>query len=757
MSDEPSGAPGTDVEELREQLTIELSRLLLRMDRTCGRNADRAGIARRLNVSLSSLYAYLSGKTLPRALVLDELLRILNATEAEFRMLSTLRDELELAQQAARTKRSESGLADPQPQQLPPDTGYFVGRAAECERLDTLLAEQDKTSLIVAIDGTAGVGKTALASRWAHRIKHCFPDGQLHVDLRSYGPEQPVETADALHGFLRALHVPHDGIPIALPEKVALFRTLVASRRILVFLDNARTVDQIRPLLPGGPRCLVLITTRNRLEGLYVREGAHLLTLDMLSRQEALGLLELRLGTGRLADEAAAADEIVTLCARLPLALGIAAARLARPGRSLDGFASQLRSIRLDALGSRDPDIDLRTVFQTSFTLLPQNAARVFQLLGVYGGATIGVAACAALCGISPTEARKLLEILTDAHMMSEPVPGRFSAHDLLREFARHLAGRLGEQERHTALGRILDHYVVAAIHASRLIRPHRMDELPEPEAELATGAIETVDEAMGWFDAELPVLNELPARASAQGFDEHSWKLAWACTVYLRRTGRPEQRVTMHRTGLAAALRAGDPIVCAASKRMLAEALSRFGGQAEAVELLHASLLESEAAGFARGVLQAHLALERIQAADGRTVEALHHARAALTAAREVADPLAQADGLTGLAKILQEVGETEEAVTHAQEALALYEQVGFMEGEADILCCLGRVEQALGRYDQAIAYLVRALEYDRLLGDGFWEAQVLIYLADAYEAAGDKASAHVARRDATALSETL
>lgn len=759
MSDGSPHTSVSDSEELRSRFAAELSTLLVRVERTTGHSVDRAGLARRLNISPSSLYAYLSGQTVPRTLILDRLLRILNATDGELHRLSTLRDALETSK---RTSRSGKAVATApgevaRPRQLPIAI-HCVGREKELALLDTVLeTHRQHSPCIIAIDGTAGVGKTTLATNWAHRVSSRYPDGQLYVDLRGYGPEEPAEPEQILHGLLEAFGVPPRSIPVDPAAKAALYRTVVADQRLLFFLDNARSVAQIRPLLPSSPLCLVVLTTRNRMEGLSVRENAHSLTLDVLSPPASLDLLRLRLGTVRVAEESHAARDIVELCCRLPLALGIAAARLSRPGLTLEAYAARLRTYRLDALGSNDPDIDLRTGFQASFALLPHDGAHLFRLLGAVSGPDIDLSACAALVGASPSETARLLAVLVDASMLEELPSGRFTSHDLLREFARHLADDIAEPKRQAALERALDYYVTAAVAASRLIRPDRFDELPDLDADPDVPPLGSLDEAMGWFATEMPVLNVMQTHATNHGFDEHAWKLAWACTVFLRRTGRSLERVRMHRDGLAAALRVADPVVCAISKRLSADALARAGKPEQAVGLLTDSLRECEVLGSSRGVVQAHLSFVRMWESSGQMSPALTHARSALALADEVADPVVLADSRNAVARVLHNLGDYDEAITHGTEALALYAEEGFPEGEADILRTLGLADQRRGKVDQAIARFESALRLERLLKDSYWEARVLLDLANAHEATGDTVLAAAYRQDALSVSETM
>ena len=297
--------------------------------------------------------------------------------------------------------------------------------------------------VIVAIDGMAGVGKTALAVHWAHRVAALFPGGQLYVNLRGFDPNRsPVTPDEAVRGFLDALDVPPERVPATLEAQVGLYRSLLAGRRVLVLLDNASDAGQVRPLLPGAPGCVAVVTSRDQLAGLVTTAGAHPMTLDLPSADEARELLERRLGAARVAAESAAADEIIALCARLPLALAIVATRAAtQPGLPLATLAAELRAAAGGLAEFTDPDLasDVRAVFSWSYRQLSPAAARLFRLLGMHPGPDIGLPAAASLAGQPAAEVRPLLTELARAHLI-ERAAGRYAFHDLLRAYAAELA-----------------------------------------------------------------------------------------------------------------------------------------------------------------------------------------------------------------------------------------------------------------------------------------------------------------------------
>ncbi|MGW4873894.1 BTAD domain-containing putative transcriptional regulator [Streptomyces chartreusis] len=332
------------------------------------------------------------------------------------------------------------------PAQLPADLGPFVGRSNELARLHALLLENGQTPstvLVTAIGGMAGSGKTTLAVHWAHQVADRFPDGQLYVNLRGFHPTGPmVSPAEAIRSFFDAFAVAAHRIPVGLDAQVALYRTLLAGRRVLVALDNARDSEHARPLLPASAGCLVLVTSRNQLHGLVAGEAAHSVTLDLLSQADALEFLSRRLGTDRVARESRAAAEIVARCGRLPLALAVVSARAAvNPAFSLSCIAAELRASEgsLDAFAGEVPLADVRSVFSWSYDALTPDAARLFRLLSLHPGPDSSIAALASLAGREPSQVRPLMAELAGVHLVSETQPGRFGCHELLRAYGAEL------------------------------------------------------------------------------------------------------------------------------------------------------------------------------------------------------------------------------------------------------------------------------------------------------------------------------
>lgn len=367
------------------------------------------------------------------------------------------------------------------PAQLPADVVGFSGRRSQLAALDSLLAEvrsgNSAAMVIAAIAGTGGVGKTALALHWAHQNKHHFPDGQLYVNLRGYDPDEPVDPADALAAFLRALGVETHSIPRDVSERSAMFRTMVADRRLLMILDNARAANVVRPLLPGTSEAFVVITSRESLRGLAVRDGARLIDVGVLNLAESRALMTTLIGQ-RVATAPRAADVLIKQCGHLPLAIRLVADLAARkPDLELADLAEELADeqhrLRLLDAGD-DPYASIGPVFSWSYNKLSDEGARLFRLLGFLPGNTLDVYAAAVLLNTSREKASTLLAELVDAHLLDQDVNGRFRFHDLLRAYARQKAGRENQGQEN-----LIDFYRAARSRAASVLAGARVPKTP--------------------------------------------------------------------------------------------------------------------------------------------------------------------------------------------------------------------------------------------------------------------------------------
>ncbi|MBQ0852320.1 tetratricopeptide repeat protein [Streptomyces sp. BH-SS-21] len=635
------------------------------------------------------------------------------------------------------------------PAQLPVGTRGFTGRREELSRLDTFLGPERVSAPVVisAVSGTAGVGKTTLAVHWGHRVRGHFPDGQLYVNLRGFDPSGSLrDPAEVLRGFLDAFDVAPTRIPVGLEAQAALYRSLLADRRVLVVLDNARDAEQVRPLLPGAPGCLALITSRNRLTSLAAAESAHLLTLDVLTPAEARSLLIDRLGVSRTATEPAAVADIASRCAGLPLALAVVAARAAaQPNLPLAALAGELGDAtgRLDALDGGDPASRVRTVFSRSYDALGPAAARLFRLLGLHPGPDVTAPAAASLAGETPARARALLAELTRTHLLAETVPGRYSFHDLLRAYAGELAHAEDEDRRH-ATHRMLDHYLHTALEAQRLLGPPADRILPSPaQPRVTPERLADRAAAMAWFTAEHPVLLAAVHLALAVGFDAHVWQLAAALATFHQRRVLWSEWTTTHTTALYAARRLADPAALACARRNLGNAASSLGRQAEArVHLEHAVQLYRDL-GDLGGEAHTRLALGRVATRRGLHTEALDHSRQAVKLFGAAGDLAWQAVALNNVGWGQAGLGRYEEAIAHGRQALALGEGTGHIYGEAHTWDTLGYAHHHLGQYDEAAACYHQAAVLFHELGDRYYEADILAHLGDTHHAARNRDAA--------------
>jgi tetratricopeptide (TPR) repeat protein/transcriptional regulator with XRE-family HTH domain len=654
--------------------------------------------------------------------------------------------------------------ARPRPAQLPADVPGFAGRAGQLARLTALAAAGTGPAVVItAIAGTAGIGKTALAVHWAHRVADRFPDGQLYVNLRGYDPARPaVPPGTAVRDFLDALGVPAQQVPAGLDARSALFRSLLAGRRLLVLLDNARDADQVRPLLPGAPGCLAVVTSRGQLAGLVAAEGAYPVPLDLLSTVEAEQLLAGRLGADRVAAEPAAVAEIIGHCARLPLALAVLAARAAtNPARPLAEFAAELAAARggLTALSTSDPSSDVRAVFSWSYRTLTDGAARLFRLLGRHPGPDVSAPAAASLAGVALPPARAALAELAGANLITEQVPGRYRSHDLLRAYAHERSDAVDpEPDRRAAAHRLLDHYLHAAGTAAVLIDPYRDPiALPPPRPGVLPVDLPDAAAATAWFDAERVTVLAAVEQAAAGGFDAHTWQLAWTLADYLDRRGDWEAWVAVQQTGLAAANRLGDRPAQAAAHRLLANALIRVG-RIDAAKVHYGHALDRyRQIGDSQGQARAHLSLARLASELGEYRSASEHAQAALELHRGAGHRAGEADALSAVGLLHARLGRHQPGLTACTEALVLQQELGDLDGQAATLDTLGQIHQAQGRWADAIDHYRRSLALLVELGDRHNEAEVLTHLGDTEQAAGHPAAARASWQQALAIRDEL
>jgi DNA-binding SARP family transcriptional activator len=672
------------------------------------------------------------------------------------------------ADPAAQDPPGRDGPRAPVPAQLPLAVPAFAGRRAELARLDALLDGRGQgrlaspaTVVISAVSGTAGVGKTALAVHWAHQVTGQFPDGQLYVNLRGFDPGgAAVEPGKVLREFIEAFGVPAAGIPVGLTARAGLYRSLLAGKRLLVLLDNAHSAEQVRPLLPGSPGCLALVTSRNELTGLVVTEGAHPLSLDLLGPGDARDLLACRLGETRLAAGPGAVAEIIRRCAGLPLALAIAATRAAfQPGFSLAAVAAELReaSRALDPFGGGDPATDVRAVFSWSYRALTPAAARLFRLTGLYPGHSIGIAGAASAAAVPAGQARALLAELTRAHLLTEPAPGRYVFHDLLRAYARELAeGNDSAGDRAAAEGRIIEHYRHTAQRAAALLEPYVAPiALEPPPPAVAAEQLATAAAALRWFVTEDAALTGCVRLAAGHG--SRAWQLAWNMTAFHMRRGWHADHETTQRTALDAARAAGDAGGEAHVLLSLALGFNRSGLYGAAEELFGKVLPFFEEAGDLARQATIHQGLSWVAESRGWPAEMLEHSLRGQELFRRAGNEPGLAAAANDIGYCYAMLGDYEKAHTYCQQALDTIRDLGETTWEALTWDSLGLIEHKRGNLRRSIDCYRTGVGILRAAGDRFNKAAVLLGLGDVQQSAGYRQAARRSFQDALQIFEDL
>jgi DNA-binding SARP family transcriptional activator/Tfp pilus assembly protein PilF len=655
------------------------------------------------------------------------------------------------------TPSAGSPPAAPVPRELPADVAAFTGRATELDELDELLLGPQNTTaaVISAVSGTAGVGKTALAVHWAHHASRHFPDGQLHINLRGYDPDQPMPAADALATFLGSLGVPGQDIPQAEADRAARYRSLLVGKRTLIVLDNAATVEQVRPLLPGHPECRVLVTSRDSLAGLVARDGARRLELDLLHLDDAVWLLRELIGA-RVDAETDAAVTLAEQCARLPLALRIAAElAISRADAPLGKLAAELedQQARLNLLDSgSDPRTAVRAVFSWSYDHLDHDTARAFRFASLGPGPDFDTYALAALTGRSLEQARQDLHTLTRAHLVQCTRPGRYNMHDLLRAYARDLAAEhdSGQQTR-AALTRLFDYYLSVAATAMDTLYPaerHRRPHIADSPSPAPT--ISNLDAARKWLDVQRASLVLMVSYAVDNGWAGHSIRMSGALWRYLEAAGHFSDAVSVHSAARRAARQAGDLAAEAQAVMALGVIGWHQGRYQEAADHHEQALVLYRNSADRIGQARALHNLALVEQERGNYLVAVDHDQQSLALLRDVGDVTGQTTALNSLGNLFEGLGRYEDAASFEQEALALSREIGYELGEAVALGNLGVLDERLGRYEQAAERYRQALAIFRQIGDRKGEAASLCYLGSIDRRLGRYQSAARSQRHA-------
>lgn len=627
---------------------------------------------------------------------------------------------------ARHARVSRSGARDPsRPRLLPAPVPGFAGRADQLDALSQILEHPGGTAMICAIGGMAGVGKTALAVQWAHQVAAEFPDGQLFLNLRGFDrSSEPVSATEAARAFLDALGVPSSQLPASAEAQLNLYRSLLAGKRMLVVLDNARDVAHARPLLPGSPTCRVVVTSRNQLAGLAAIEAAHPLALDVLADDEARQLLASRLGESRLGADPGAVTTIIGACARLPLALSIVAARAAtQPRLPLRQIAGDLRA---------SPAADVRAAFSWSYRQLGPATARVFRLASLHPGPNLEPRAVAALTGMTFEQAARELNALARVCMLQYAGPARYTLHDLLRGYAAELASSRDSAEDHAAAVRgLLDYYLSEAALAMDAAFPAERHRRPavSPISELAAG-FASGSAAITWLRAERASLVPVIAYAADNGWPEHAIKLAQVMFRFLDTDAQFANSITVYASLGRAARLAGDQVAEATGLLNLGNTRLRQGGYRHGIESIRQALALFRQTGDETGQGRALTSLGLGNLLSGHPRTAVTHFEHALELYRRRGDPTGQARALANLGFAGLREGRYAEATAHLRESLAIFGDIGDQRGQASALANLGEIELRQDRHEQAASYLRQALDGFRQVGDRTSEADTVANL---------------------------
>jgi DNA-binding SARP family transcriptional activator len=633
------------------------------------------------------------------------------------------------------------------PRQLPGVHRSFVGRVAELAGLTAALTpamDPGWGTAITVISGAGGTGKSWLALRWADEHRGAFPDAQLFVNLRGFAPSgQPVSPATAIRGFLDALGVPPAAVPREPAAQVGLYRSLVAGRRILIVLDDAHDSDQVDDLLPGATSGAVIVTSRDRLAGLVTRHGAQPVPLDVLADTEAYRLLAGRLGDERLAREPDAVATVVAACAGLPLALAIAAARMAaQPGHPLAAIAAELSdaTTRLSALDEGEAPASLRAVLSGSYRALTPSQARVFALLGSAPGADIGMPAAAALTRLSHADVSVAFRELERHSLLQQHAPGRWRMHDLVRLYAQEQATHRPEDER-PALRRLVLFWVHTAWTAARLLAPHR-PALPLDEDTLATSPHPLPDQAAAnaWLDGEYACLLAGQRMAMREGWYPAVWQLAWTLHTYQHRRGYLPDTMNAWQVALTAARHAADPIEQIRAHRQLGRVYSDLNRHTEAIEQLRHALTLADVTGDRASQAEALLTLGQVYGVVDDNEQALIHSTEAMHLYEAMDNPVRHAVALNAVGWHETRLGRYGPARVHLDAALTLHHQNSDRTYLADTLDSRGYLALRTGEHTQALRYFEEALTVLRELADAYGEADTLKHLGHTHAALGDR-----------------
>ncbi|ALG13317.1 ATP-binding protein [Kibdelosporangium phytohabitans] len=595
------------------------------------------------------------------------------------------------------------------PAQLPIGPRGFVGRDQEMARLDELISydEQSGGARVAAIDGLPGVGKTTLALRWAHEAQAEFPGGVLFADLHGYGQtNQAADPGDVLEHFLRSLGVPAEQIPRELGMRASLFRTVLQRERVLIVLDNAANYAQVQPILPSSPGSVVVVTSRQRLSGLVIEAGAMSVTLAPLEADEAVSLIKSSIGRRRATENHDVLARIASSCGYLPLALKLAAERIAwRPGYEVAELEQELAAEedRLDLLAAEDEPRAVRAVFSWSYQALTEPVARAYRLLGLYPDDEINVPGVAVLAGVTRRQARFVIDALASMHFVQHVAADRYRLHDLLRVYAAELVAEVeSEQDRHAAVARLVHRYLGSLVSASRAMGAYRVQPVGADEvADVEIEQFGDYDSALAWLESQRQTIAKIVELAVKHGFHDEAWQIVVLLWDYLQVRKPWGVWVRTHDLGLRAARAARNEFGEAWVLNNFADLYRRWGE------------------------------LDRAEH---------DYYRPALATRRRIGDRRGMGWTLLGLGFVALERKDFESAADHFRAQLVVHREVGDKDGEACGLACEGTALLGLGRLAEAEDRLLRAVVKHRDLGDRHAEAWTLTQLARVRVGMGDR-----------------
>ncbi|MCH6160816.1 ATP-binding protein [Streptomyces marispadix] len=628
------------------------------------------------------------------------------------------------------------------PRQLPAAPGTFIGRDAELASLSDVLeasVQEGSAMVISAIGGTGGIGKTWLALHWAHQHVSQFPDGQLFIDLRGFDPsDKPVPPHEAVRGFLDALVADQKEIPADLSSQLALYRSLVAQRRILVVLDNARDSDQVAPLLPGSPTCTVLVTSRDQMASLSATHSAHMLPVDTLSEPDARKLLSHHLGQERQTAEPTAVTDLVAWCAGLPLALSIVAshARL-EPLTPLADIAAELReaSTRLQVLDAGTSVTQIEAVLSWSYEALTAEQAAAFRLVGLAPGSDLSVHAAASLTGQSVTGVRRVLRQLVRVSLVQQHAVGRYRMHDLVRLYAAKRArAEHPQEERDRALQGLAEFCARTAHDADVLIAPHHTAiELGEHSDGCQPQHLADAQAAWEWFSAERANLMAVLHMAAERGWHARVWQLAWTLTTFQLRQGHLHDNLIAWQAGASASKHLNDPHTRTRSHRHLGRACAQLGRHQEALTHLEEGLAGAEGDGDQLGQAHTHRAIAKAWEEQGNYQKALEHAQQALQIYDSLSIEVSGSHALNEVGWYTAKLGHFAQARQYCARALTKCRRSDDRSGEARTLLSLGYIDHHTGDTHTAERHFRRAIALYSNLGDTTAQADALDHLGHA------------------------